>query len=163
MKSKFALIALLVNSVAFSGVSDKSVFDFNQAGFDTMNDAAIAAETAAKSVSAYDEYAGAVILYNGKYFYTLPASNGRDDHFSVRLFFPQNAKIVALYHTHPAAPFSEFFSPDDIDVANQMNVTSYVGDIKDGVVIQYTPKVHYSTVKYSTFVSYTKGENVGKF
>lgn len=140
-KHTIAALTLLVSTVALAATPVSSPVA-GEVGFNDLDTAATAALHAAESVSTKVEEAGAFYELNGKVYYTSPASNAADAQFNIRIAFPQGAKLVGLYHTHPNFPNNNMFSPNDIDVANSMHVTSYVGVLGDNAhIIRYTPGV----------------------
>jgi len=47
--------------------------------------------------------------------------------------------LSAIYHTHPGSDVNgQYFSPNDIAIAKQLAVPSYVQFLKDGSVRSYT-------------------------
>jgi hypothetical protein len=99
--------------------------------YDSQDEAAKAALTEIFTTNSEtsNEFAGVIVQMNGKYFYTCPVSSGETSSFSVRAAIPHNGKIVAIFHNHPGHEYSqlEYFSPNDVQVAKEMNLTSYIG------------------------------------
>jgi hypothetical protein len=115
----------------------------NEAPSSTLDKAAIQALRSAIKVSTVVEEAGALYTLGGKFYYTSAASNSDEAHFAIRIGFPQGAKLVALYHTHPNHENNDMFSPNDVNIANQMHVISYVGVLTQSTshIIKYIPGV----------------------
>jgi hypothetical protein len=90
------------------------------------------------------EYAGGVYTLNGAYFYTAPVTSGSDREVTAyKLRIPGNAKLVALFHTHPKSltnDTSDSVSEQDKDTAKKMHLQSYIGVIRSGQVLTYTPR-----------------------
>lgn len=112
-------------------------------GFTTVQAAGTAGLQAIVAKTTGVEMAGGIYKFQGKFYYTNPTTNSNDAHFAIELAFPVGAKLVGLFHTHPNFPNNDMFSPNDIVVANQLDVTSFVGVIagSSSHIIQYTPGV----------------------
>lgn len=114
-----------------------------QTGFSTMDGAAVAVEQQITRTNPTSEQAGAIYELAGKFYFTAPASNDGGDYFHVAVQFPAGARFVALYHDHPYGPTNDLFSAPDVQVANQLHVTSYIGVIADVAgrshVLKYIP------------------------
>lgn len=140
-KHTIAALTLLVSTVALAA-SPVSSPVLGEVGSPNLDTAATAALQAATKVSTSVEEAGALYELNGLFYYTSPASNAADAQFNIRIAFPQGAKLIGLYHTHPAAPNNDMFSPNDLDIANSMHVTSYIAVMGQNIkVLRYTPGV----------------------
>lgn len=108
--------------------------------YTAMTTAAIAGLSQAAIASKTIEYVGVVYSLGGMYYYTIPQSSGSNVGFhNVEIKIPKGARFVALYHTHPAGEFSNYFSKTDVDEANALNITSYVAILADDRVIVYIP------------------------
>src|SRR5262245_59477351 len=112
----------------------------NDAGsYDSAQDAAIAGLRSINDSTA--EFGGGV-LYNPatqKYAYTLPVGSGNGEHFAARVQVPQGWQLQALYHTHPKGPESTVFSADDVDMAGQLKMPSYILPLQDNKVRKFDP------------------------
>lgn len=100
------------------------------------------AHTALQGVpTTFGEQAG--ILYSnadGQYSYSLPITTKDHDNFALRSQIPKGQKLAGIFHTHSGADdYAQYFSPRDIEVANQLKVPSYVLFQKDGSIRKYVP------------------------
>jgi len=87
-----------------------------------------------------NEWAGVIVQIKDKFFYTCPVSSGEFSTFTVRAAFPKSAKLVAIYHSHPGTEYAgEYFSPDDVAVAKQLNLPSYIGVLTSHNIHRYIP------------------------
>ena len=108
--------------------------------FNQLEYAAVSALDVAESLSKSIEYAGAVYTDKGMYCYTNPVTNGSPYHFQVRIAVPKGSRIVALYHTHPAAgPDSEFFSWEDVKTAKSMHLISFIRVLETNRTLVFDP------------------------
>lgn len=82
---------------------------------------------------------------DGRYYHSDPAGNEKTRKFEVRVRIPKGSKPTALYHGHPAEgdhdTEGELFSPDDVDVANNMKIQSYIKAMASGNIRRYEPGV----------------------
>jgi len=96
------------------------------------------------SIGDYDhkaEQSGAIYSdHDGKYHYSVPMAQA-DDNFKMRVAQNENAKLAAIFHTHPDASQSMLFSPQDVQVAQQLKVPSYIHFEHDGSLKKYIPGV----------------------
>jgi hypothetical protein len=85
------------------------------------------------------EHAG-VILRNPQGKYELSTSApGDHDNFSIAAQIPKGYSLAAILHNHPGDDdMGNVFSPNDLAVAKQLKVPSYVGFSKDGSIRRYT-------------------------
>lgn len=88
----------------------------------------------------HGEQAGVIMQApDGKYYNTSPIASNHD-HFGLRVQLQQGWKIAGVYHTHPGNDdLGQYFSPNDIAVAESLKVPSYVRFQKDGSVRKYVP------------------------
>lgn len=76
---------------------------------------------------------------DGKYGRSTTIASTQHDHFKLRAQVPQGHKIAGIFHTHLGSDRNaQFFSPDDIEMANQLKVPSYIR-FADGSVRKYVP------------------------
>lgn len=79
----------------------------------------------------------------GFYSHSDPTGNARTGKFTAEVRIPKAAKPIAIYHTHPGhgddAELSERFSSDDVKVANQMKMLSYIRAMESGNIKKYEP------------------------
>jgi len=87
------------------------------------------------------ESAGLLMQHpNGQYFSTTPIPSQQHDHFALRAMVQKGWKIAGIYHTHPGNDADgQLFSPDDLQVAAQLKVPSYIKFMKDGAIRKYVP------------------------
>jgi proteasome lid subunit RPN8/RPN11 len=113
--------------------------------YDTIEAAAV------QALDAITEHAyevGGVILkdQDGKYYPTPPKGDKDTDGFEIKVYYPKGHKIVAIYHTHPDQGVGEIdgelFSPVDVEIADTMQVPSYIKALRSGTVRKYEPGVH---------------------
>ncbi len=80
---------------------------------------------------------------NGFYSFSEPQGNQRTGKFEAEVKIPKSAKPVAIYHTHPgygdAAEFAENFSPDDLKMAHQLKLLSYIRAMDSGNIKKFEP------------------------
>src|SRR6185437_1870011 len=88
------------------------------------------------------EIAGLIIqTSNGNYRFTIPV-RGEKDHFSLIVKVYPGERLAALYHTHPMCDDHKtdvMFSPDDVAVARQFNIPSYIWVGFDSSMRVYLP------------------------
>lgn len=86
------------------------------------------------------EQAGVIYqMPDGKYAYSIPTTQNQHDHFALKAATGDSQKLSAIYHTHPGNDVNgQYFSPNDIEIAKQLAVPSYVQFLKDGSVRSYT-------------------------
>jgi proteasome lid subunit RPN8/RPN11 len=114
--------------------------------FDTLDQAAVAAEQACEKIS-FDsgyEFGGVLLERDGKYYYTIASTSKDPTHFEIRAAFPSTYKLAGLYHTHPGTDAdSRWFSPEDVRVAGVLRVPSYIGvQFENGAVRRFTTGMH---------------------
>lgn len=121
-----------------------------EAGYATMDSAALAAEESAVSMGVTVERAGVIYHLGDRFYFTAPTTSGGGDEFHIGVSFPRGATLVALYHDHPDHTDNDHFSAPDVQVADQLHVASYVGVIQGDKshVIRYTPG-HSQTYHYA--------------
>jgi proteasome lid subunit RPN8/RPN11 len=144
--AKLALLAFF--SIAHAQTAPTSHWITDQDGFKTIDAAAVAGITSITAISKDFEYAGVVFEYKNegesspRYYFTQPITTQSDGAVGTfNIVTPKGSKIVALFHTHPYAPFNEYFSNADVETAEGMKWVSYVGVIgKDSLrTIKYEP------------------------
>lgn len=116
--------------------------------------ATAAAIAALRAITGHHDEHGGGILYNPKtkqYVYTAPVGIDDDAHFSAAIQYPDPWQLAGLYHTHPSSGSygesavppgdTEMFSPNDVDVAKQLKVPSYILSYFDNKIRSYDPKI----------------------
>lgn len=111
-------------------------------GYDTMDEAGMAAIERAYRCSHYYECGGVIAQResDGKYVVGPAVSSYGGDHVRVTHGSPSGTTVVADYHTHPCLPDSHFvsyFSPDDVAETTTLHITGYMGDLCSGDVHKY--------------------------
>lgn len=140
-----ALIALGVACHATNAAQDTSSLpnslpDPQQQGFETVVDCVRAAFKQSIAQSDTFEEGGMIYKMDGKYFYTIPVTQGQYDSVHYTPWKPDRAAKVALYHTHPGHYHAvERFSPADVDFAKKVNMTMFVAVVKDNRIIVQRP------------------------
>jgi hypothetical protein len=115
--------------------------DPEQKGYENVIDCVRAAFKQAISQSDTFEEGGMIYKMDGKYFYTLPVTQGQYDSVHYTPWKPDRAAKVALYHTHPGHYHAvERFSPADIDFAKKVDMTMFVAVVKDNQIIVQRPE-----------------------
>jgi hypothetical protein len=77
---------------------------------------------------------------DGKYTYSQAVTNDEHDNFGMRVQIPQGSTLAGIIHSHPGNDeLAHYFSPNDISVANQLKVPSYIRFAKDDSIRRYTP------------------------
>jgi hypothetical protein len=107
--------------------------------FDSMEAAVQAALQEAVHVTKDRKEVGGVIFErDGKFFYSPPANeakrgrgvtDSRKGQFRVKVQVPKGAKVRGVYHNHPShsgRSSGPVFSPDDVNMSNQLGVPSYI-------------------------------------
>jgi len=97
--------------------------------FDSADQAAKAAlgEVTTISESKFYEFGGLIYKHAGRFYYSTPYSSLDDKGFKIVAKIPAAAAIIAVYHNHPKVDaHAEYFSPDDVKVATDMHVLSYI-------------------------------------
>lgn len=122
-------------------VSDDSKF------FDSADQAAVAALKLIPSLnnSNYFEYSGCIFVDANssphRFFYTFPVTNNSSDGIRISCVPPAYATaLVGIFHTHPISDSfgnTDGFSTHDVEIADRLNITSYVGTIKTRNIIRY--------------------------
>lgn len=87
------------------------------------------------------EHAGVILKDpSGKYYATDPTVSAIHDQFALKVQLQKGWSIAGVYHTHPGADqLGQYFSPNDLNVANQLKVPSYIRFLKDDSIRSYTP------------------------
>ena len=157
MSTKFVAAMLLLPLAALAN------------GYDSPDEAAIAALSEALPLSVQFEYAGVIYEQDGRFHFTEPKSSGEVHDIEVHVQYPSGAKLVGLYHTHPdtktltqsGADFG-WFSPYDIAVAEQLGLPSYMAYCATGDVRKFVPgetSIERLGFKYKS--DWSRGELIG--
>lgn len=110
---------------------------------DNKDQQAITGLSNASQVDHSRELGGAIFQNpQGQYCYSIPVGGTEAGHFQLRAQSTPALKLAGIYHTHPAGGGEDSsFSPDDVNMANQLKLTSYIKALKDGTVKRYDPGV----------------------
>jgi len=116
-------------------MSDRA--ELNKDSYDDI-DASIRAVYGGLQPDEIHEHAGVILQDpNGKYYYTKPITSSKHDAFEVHAGLQKGWKLAGIYHTHPGKDKDgQVFSPDDLNVAAQLKVPSFVR-FADGSIRQY--------------------------
>lgn len=77
---------------------------------------------------------------DGKYSYSAAVTNTDHDNFGMRVQLPKGTSLAAIVHSHPGSDdLGQYFSANDIDVANQLKVPSYIRFLRDDSIRKYVP------------------------
>ena len=103
---------------------------------------------------------------DGHYAYSIPLTSARQDDFALRAQVAKGHTLAAIWHSHPGEDdLAGYFSPQDLNIANKLNLPSYIRFNKEGVVRRYTPgksattSVNKGTGKYDN-VKVSRGDPV---
>jgi uncharacterized protein DUF4329/JAB domain-containing protein similar to deubiquitination enzymes len=76
----------------------------------------------------------------GQYAYSIPLTSARQDDFALRAQIQKGHSLAAIWHSHPGEDdLAGYFSPQDLAMADQLKLPSYIRFNKDGSVRRYTP------------------------
>lgn len=81
---------------------------------------------------------------DGQYCYSIPVGGVQSDHIVFAIPKQNGITPAGIYHTHPLGgneAKNDQFSPDDVDMANRLKMTSYIKALTNGVVKRYDPGV----------------------
>lgn len=139
---KLSLIGFISFSAAIPALAAVSKKLPNPVGYATLDQAGEAALRAVLSLghSKRVEYGGCLYKSDGRYYYTMPVTDGDSSAFSASCELYPNDRFSGIYHNHPSG--SEIgFSGHDINVAKQYGVTSYIAIMERGTreIVKYVP------------------------
>jgi proteasome lid subunit RPN8/RPN11 len=137
--------SLLRQKLIAQSLKDKipaATLDPTSGAYDNLDSAA---EEFYKNLGEHDpktENAG--VLYvdsSGKYRMSIPTVQ-HDEGFKLRIPATPEEKLAGIFHTHPGTDqTAQWFSPNDIDVAGQLKVPSYVYFENNHEMRKYVPGV----------------------
>lgn len=82
---------------------------------------------------------------NGFYSYSDPEGDERTGKFKATVRIPKSATPMGVFHTHPGygedAKTAENFSSDDVKLADQLKMLSYIRAMDSGNIKKYEPGV----------------------
>lgn len=120
----------------------KVSLDPDSPGFDTADQAADALSKKMNGDvrTTAGEKAGVLFLgADGKFRYSTTI-DGRDDNFALAAQVPADHRMAGIVHTHPGKETtSQVFSPNDLNIAHQLKLPSYVHFLNDGSTRKYVP------------------------
>lgn len=77
---------------------------------------------------------------DGHYAFSIPLTSARHDDFALRAQVGKGQELAAIWHSHPGKDtIAGYFSPNDISMADQLKIPSYIRFNSDGTVRSYTP------------------------
>lgn len=77
---------------------------------------------------------------DGKFSYSAAVTNADHDTFGMRVQLPKGTALAAIVHSHPGTDdLGQYFSTNDIDIANQLKVPSYIRFLRDDSIRKYVP------------------------
>lgn len=85
------------------------------------------------------------------YCYTFPIANRSSNSIDVDVWIPIGATLVATYLTHTNVPESEKFSQWEIQNAQRLGVTAYIGVKADNTIRSFNPHTQYANIDGRTF------------
>jgi hypothetical protein len=96
---------------------------------------------------------------DGKYQYSNAVTNSDHDNFGMRVQFPQGVTLAGVVHSHPGNDeLARYFSPNDLNIANQLKVPSYIRFLKDNSIRKYTPGQTATTYMQGLGTHVSKGD-----
>lgn len=121
--------------------------DANATWYDSMDEAVHAAYGSIGKDAKDSEYAGVIVQNKeGKFTASTPLASDMHDHFSLRAQIVDGQKLAGIYHTHLGDDANaKYFSSDDVHMADQLKLPSYIQTVSDGTVRRYTPGVTKTT------------------
>jgi Domain of unknown function (DUF4329) len=141
---------------------NKVTIDDKSPSFDTADQAANALSATLDDGSHKIERAG--MLYagsDGKYKYSTTIT-GSHDNFALAATIPPGYKLAGIVHAHPGKDEDgQMFSPDDVQVANRLNLPSYVRFLNSGDTRKYVPGKTETKDFYPRGASYPSKAAVG--
>jgi hypothetical protein len=77
---------------------------------------------------------------DGNFAPSIPLQSARHDSFALRAQVSKGQSIAAIWHSHPGNDeFAGYFSPNDLKVADQLRVPSFIRFNSNGAIRRYTP------------------------
>jgi hypothetical protein len=107
----------------------------------SMDQAAVTGLSNAQQTS--DRYETGGVIYknsDGNYCYSIPVGNKDPNHFTFGAHSTPDQTIAGIYHTHPAGGGEGgTFSADDVNMASQLKVPSYIKALRANQVKRIDP------------------------
>ena len=108
--------------------------------FDSLDQAAHEVSGGFDKKSKTEQSAALFRRADGKYLYSAPVTNSDHDNFGMRVQLPQGVTLAGVVHSHLGQDdLGQYFSPNDLNIANQLKVPSYIRFMRDDSVRRYTP------------------------
>lgn len=119
----------------------EAVLDPTCAWQPSEDQAATTALNNASDVSTKKEVGG--VLYkndDGQYCYSIPVGNSNSYHFKLAAHSAPGQQMAGVYHTHPKGNGEDStFSEDDVNMANQLKMASYIKALKNDEIRRLDP------------------------
>lgn len=108
--------------------------------FDNLDQAAHSVCATFDTKSKVEQSAALFKQAGGKYVYSAPVTNEDHDNFGMRVQLPKGVTLAGVVHSHLGTDdLGQYFSPNDINIAHQLNIPSYICFARDNSVRRYTP------------------------
>jgi hypothetical protein len=85
---------------------------------------------------------GGVVFKNdkGEFCYSIPVGGKESGHITFGINPQAGLTVDSLYHTHPTGGGNgDAFSPDDVQMAKQLKVASYIKNLGNNTIRRYEP------------------------
>ena len=93
-----------------------------------------------------EQSAACILRPDGTYGYSTISPQQGETNFQMRVALPKDHKLACIVHSHPGNDQDgQYFSPDDINVANQLKVPSFIRFNRDDTIRRFTPGVTKTT------------------
>lgn len=132
---------VLTASPLFADTMPESQVGEQPAAFRSMDEAAVGALRLAASKSMTLEYGGCLVTDGEVFYYTNPETSGSSDEFAVACMIPKSLRLAAIYHTHPLGTPIHGISPNDLRVAKNLDIPSFVASLDLNNVVKFVPGV----------------------
>jgi hypothetical protein len=111
--------------------------DQNSPAFGSSDEAADAVSKSFGSTPDVEQAAVILQRPDGSHVYSTLVQHSHDD-FQLKASFPKGWKISGIVHSHPGQDdAAKYFSQDDVNVADQLKVPSYIRFNKDASIRKY--------------------------
>lgn len=112
--------------------------------YDVLDDAIYYASQASRDLTANQKEAITAIYQkpDGTFAFATPQTSNQSDKVKASIKYPKGAKLVALVHNHPEFGGPEMqhqFSPEDLEMANGLNLMSVITYGPDMQIRMYKP------------------------
>lgn len=146
------VFAMVLSTFAVAGVKELPVTRVvDSPAFDTIEEAVIAAFRPLVRPFADTEYGGAIILRDGKFYYTEAVTLGDRAKLDFRIAKLKSDVVVGAYHTHPfhgsvgelGVKLSRQFSDADMRMAKQLKVLMFIAEESGNTLRVFDPSAKY--------------------